>query len=91
MGLNLVKGIEIIVITIQTLLGPKEILLVDVAYILVFYINLACLKFFNKKYIQWDNKKNLLYKNDYKIFAYYEDYYSYLTLKYNKLKILFAI
>ena len=60
MGLNLIKGIEMVAITIQTPSGFKEILLANIVYILVFYINLACLKKFNKKNIQWDNKKNLL-------------------------------
>ena len=92
MGLDPIKGIETAVIIIQTLLGPKKILLTKAAYILAFYINLACLKKFNYKNIWWDNKKNLLYrKNDYKIFAYCEYYYSHLILKYNKLKALFAI
>ena len=91
MGLDLIKGIKIVAITIQTLLGPKEILLTNTIYILAFYINSACLKKFNKKNIWWDNKKNLLYKNNYKIFAYCKDYCSYLILKYNKPKALFAI
>ena len=84
MGLNLIKGIETAAITIQTLLGPKRILLAKAVYILVFYINLAYLKKFNYKNIWWDNKKNLLYyKNDCKTFVYYKYHYSYLTLKYN--------
>jgi len=71
--------------------GFRKILLADAVYIPAFYINLAYLKKFNCKNIWWDNKKNLLYKNDYKIFVYCENYYSYLMPKYNKLKVLFAI
>ena len=57
-------------------LGPKEILLAKVAYILDFHTNLACLKKLNNKNIWWDNRRNLLYKNKYKIFIYYKRYYN---------------
>ena len=74
MGIDLVEGVGTAVITIRTLLGPKKIFLADVAYVLGFYINLACLREFNDRDIWWDNKKNLLYKNDYKTFVYCERY-----------------
>jgi len=48
-GLNLIKGIGMAVITIQTPLGPRKILLADAAYVPAFHINLAYLKKFNNK------------------------------------------
>ena len=43
-GLNLIKGIKIAAITIQTPLGPKNFLLAKAAYVPVFHTNLAYLK-----------------------------------------------
>ena len=69
---------------IQTPSGPREILLAQAAYIPDFHTNLACLKKFNDKNIWWDNRRNLLYKNDHKIFAYYERHCNQSTLEYNE-------
>ncbi len=57
-------------------LGPREILLAKAVYIPDFYINLAYLTKFNNKDVWWDNRRNLLYENDYEIFAYCERYYN---------------
>ena len=64
--------------------GPRRILLANIVFILAFYINLACLNKFNSKNVWWDNQKNLLYKNDYEIFAYCERHCNQLTLEYNE-------
>ncbi len=61
-----------VVIMIQTLLGLKKILPAKVVYIPNLYVNLAYLKKFNDKNIWWDNKKNLLYKNNHEMFPYCE-------------------
>ena len=53
------------------------------AYAPAFHTNLACLKKFNDKNVWWDNKKNLLYKNDHKMFAYCEHHCNQSTLEYN--------
>jgi len=72
-GINPIKGIGTVAITIQTPSGPRKIFLANAAYIPAFYTNLAYLKKFNNKNVWWDNKKNLLYKkDDYKTFAFYK-------------------
>ena len=60
----LVEGIGTAAITVQTPLGPREILLVKAVYVPDFHINLACLTKFNDKDVWWDNRRNLLYKDD---------------------------
>jgi len=50
-GLDLVKGIGTVAVTIQTLVGPKRILLANIVYIPAFYTNLAYLDRFNNKNI----------------------------------------
>ena len=49
-----------------------------------FHTNLACLGKFNDKNVWWDNKRNLLYKNDHETFAYCERHCNQSTLEYNE-------
>jgi len=79
-----IEGIGTAAITIQTPLGPREILLAEAAYVPAFYTNLACLKKFNDKNVWWDNRRNLLYKNDHETFAYCERHCNQSTLEYNE-------
>ena len=71
-GMDPIEGIGTAAITIQTPLGPRKIFLADAAYVPAFHTNLACLKKFNDKNIWWDNRKNLLVKDDNETFAYCE-------------------
>jgi hypothetical protein len=80
----LIKGIRTAAVTIQTPSGPREILLAEAAFIPDFYINLASLTKFNNKDVWWDNRRNLLYKNDLETFAYCERHCNQSTLEYNE-------